>query len=101
MRTSLIKWPRSGCSGAHVTPRLGSLVNFGVSNGDTPHHAPQWQRIVMNSEMLDRAIIPHQDISNLPFVAIYELVFDNGCSEFIYQGNRLFIGHAFDGLTFP
>ena len=56
--------------------------------------------IIAIDDMLDRTVVPHQDITDLPFVMILELRFHDMFRQALNKRQCFVVGHAFDAGAF-
>src|SRR5438128_4702181 len=89
--------PGSSPLGAFATASLAlRLEGNRADHGGTMHQAALRQSVVADREMHRGGVVPHQEISDLPFVAIKKLRPHTMSIELRDQIHRLGVRHALD-----
>lgn len=60
------------------------------------HQPPLWHVVILNGTVLDRAVVPHQEVSSAPLVTINEGRFDDVIGKCGDQRLGFFLIHAID-----
>ena len=67
-----------------------------IGEGRAMHQPSMWQRVVLDCPMLNRAIIPDEQIARLPLMSVNEFGSRYMVGQRRYQQVRFFLFHAFD-----
>ena len=58
------------------------------------HQSAQWQLIITDRQVLGHAVVPDQQVSEAPLVAVAKLRLRDHVREFLYEGQALLVQFA-------